>query len=136
VVEFTGLERMVVLNNHVLRRNNQLLNNRELQLWPQLQPQLLLMQLQVKPLACHHFLQNFGILQLNILVELQVHSTTHLRVAQTSVKKITVLVNKGPFSNQSVTLSMRRQKQNSGRRSGRRLTLQSAAAECQMLRNF
>jgi len=39
-MEFTGLEQMVVLNNHVLRRNNQLLTNRELQLRPQPQPQL------------------------------------------------------------------------------------------------
>jgi hypothetical protein len=37
VMEFTGLEQTVVLNNHVLHRNNQLLTNRELQL--QLRPQ-------------------------------------------------------------------------------------------------
>ena len=113
-MEFTGLEQTVVINNHVLRRNNQLLNNRELQLWPQLQPQLLLMQLQVKPLACHHFLQNFGILQLNMLVELQVHTSTQLWAVQTFVKKTIEPVNNGLFSNQNVTLLMRRQKPNSG----------------------
>jgi hypothetical protein len=86
-------------------------------------------------LACRHLLI-FGILQLNTLAWLQVRNITLLRAVQTSVKKFTELVNKGPFSNQSVTLSMRRQKQNSGRRSERRLTLQSAAAECQMLKNF
>jgi hypothetical protein len=95
-----------------------------------------LMLLQVKLPACHHFLQNFGILQLNILVELQVHSTTHLRVAQTSVKKITVLVNRDLFSSQNVTPLTRHRKPNNGRRSERCLMPQSAAAECLMLRNF
>ena len=113
-MEFTGLEQMVVLNNHVLRRNNQLLTNRELQLRPQPQPHLLLMQLQVKPLACHHFLQNFGILQLNMLVKLQVHTSTHLWAVQTSVKKIIEPANSDLFSNQNVTLLMRRQKPNNG----------------------
>jgi hypothetical protein len=45
-------------------------------------------------------------------------------------------VNKGHFSNQNVTLLMRRQRLNRGRRLERRLTLQSAVAECQMLKNF
>ena len=134
---FTGLERMVVLTNHVLRRSILLLPHRKLQL--QLQPltrlHLLLMQLQVKLPACRH-LQIFGILQLNMQVELQVRTSTHLRAVQTSVKKITELVNKDLFSNQSVTLLMRRQKPNSGRRSEHRLTLQSAVAECQMPKNF
>ena len=137
MVAFTGLERMVVLTNHVLRRSILLLPHRKLQL--QLQPltrlHLLLMQLQVRLPVCRHILLNSGILQLNIQVEHQVRTITLLRVVQTSVKKITELVNKDLFSNQSVTLSMRRQKQNNGRRSERRLTLQSAAAECQMLRN-
>jgi hypothetical protein len=69
-------------------------------------------------------------------VELQVRTSTHLRAVQTSVKKITELENNGLFSNQNVTLLMRRQKPNNGRRSERRLTLQSAVAECLMLRNF
>ena len=129
---------MVVLTNHVLRRSILLLPHRKLQL--QLQPltqlHLLLMQLQVRLPVCLHILLNSGILPPNIQAEHQVRIITLLRAVQTSVKKITELVNKGPFSNQSVTLSMRRQKQNSGRRSERRLTLQSAAAECQMLKNF
>ncbi len=137
---FTGLERMVVLTNHVLRRNLLLLTNRELRLHLQLQPllqhQLPLMQLQVRLPACHHILLNFGILQLNMQVELQVRTITLLRVAQTSVKKITELENKDLFSNPSVTHLMRRQKPNSGQRSERHLMLQSAVAECQMLRNF
>jgi hypothetical protein len=78
----------------------------------------------------------FDILQLNMLAELRGLISTHLRAVQTSVKKITELVNKDLFSNLNVTLLMRRQKPNSGQRSERRLTLQSAAAECQMLRNF
>jgi len=52
------------------------------------------------------------------------------------VKKTTELENNGLFSNQNVTLLMRRQKPNSGRRSERRLMLQSAVAECLMLKNF
>jgi hypothetical protein len=52
------------------------------------------------------------------------------------VKKITEPVNKDLFSNLSVTLSMQRQRPNNGRRSERRLMLQSAVAECLMLRNF
>jgi hypothetical protein len=52
------------------------------------------------------------------------------------VKKITELENRDLFSNPNVTLLMRRQKLNSGRRSERRLTPQSAVAECQMLKNF
>ena len=138
MVELTGLERMVVLNNHVLRRNLLLLTNRELLLQLQLllQHQLPLLQLQVQLLACCHILLNSGILQQNIQVKHQVRTITLLRAVQTSVKKITELVNKDLFSNQSVTLSMRRQKPNSGRRSERRSTLQSAAAECQMLKNF
>ena len=137
-MELTGLERMVVLNNTVLRRNLLLLPHRQLQL--QLQPltrlHRLLMKLQVRLPVCRHILLNSGILQLNIQVEHQVRTITLLRAVQTSVKKITELVSKDLFSNQSVTLSMRRQKPNSGRRSERRLTLQSAVAECQMLRNF
>ena len=134
MVELTGLERMVVLTNHVLRRKPLLLPNRKLQL--QLQHRLLLMQLQVRLRACLHILLNSGILQLNIQVEHQVRTITLLRAVQTSVKKITELVNKDLFSNQSVTLSMRRQKPNSGRRSERRLMLQSAVAECLMPKNF
>jgi hypothetical protein len=138
VVAFTGLERMVVLTNHVLRRNLLLLTNTKLQL--QLQPltrlHLLLIQLQVQLPVCRPILLNSGILQLNIQVEHQVRTITLLRAVQTSVKKITELVNKDLFSNPSITLSMRRQKPNSGRRSERRLTLQSAVAECRMLRNF
>ena len=138
MVELTDLERMVVLNNTVLRRNLLLLPHKKLQL--QLQPltqlHLLLMQLQVRLPVCRYILLNSGILQLNIQVEHQVRTITLLRAVQTSVKKITELVNKGPFSNQNVTLSMRRQKQNSGRRSERRLTPQSAAAECLMPKNF
>jgi hypothetical protein len=94
------------------------------------------MQLQIQHPVCRHILLNSGILQLNIQVERQVRTITLLRAVQTSVKKITELVNKDRFSNQSVTLSMRRQKPNSGRRSEHRSTLQSAVAECQMLRNF
>jgi hypothetical protein len=94
------------------------------------------MQLQVRLPVCRHILLNSGILQLNIQVEHQVRTITLLRAVQTSVKKITELVNKDLFSNQSVTLSMRRQKPNSGRRSERRLTLQSAVAECLMPKNF
>ncbi len=109
MVEFTGLERMVVLTNHVLRRNILLLPHRKLQL--QLQPltrlHLLLMKLQVRLPVCRH-LQIFGILQLNMQVELQVRTSTHLRAVQTAVKKITEPVNKDLFSNQSVTLSMAR----------------------------
>ncbi len=138
MVELTDLERMVVLNNTVLRRNLLLLPHKKLHL--QLQPltrlHLLLMQLQVQLPVCHHILLNSGILQLNIQVEHQVRIITLLRAVQTSVKKITELVNKDLFSNQSVTLLMRHQKPNSGRRSERRLTPQSAAAKCQMLRNF
>ena len=136
-MELTGHERMVVLNSHVLRRILLLLTNNQLQLQLLHLPQirLPLVQLRIVHPACRH-LQIFGILQLNMQVELQVRTSTHLRAVQTSVKKITELVNKDLFSNQSVTLSMRRQKPNSGRRSERRLTLQSAVAECQMLRNF
>ena len=137
MVELTGLERMVVLNNHVLRQTLLLLTNKQLQLQllhlPQLQ--LRLVQPQVVHLACRHLLI-FGILQLNMLAWLQVRNSTHLRAVLTSVKKITEPVSKGRFSNQNVTLSMRRQKLNHGRRSGRRLTPQSAAAECLMLKNF
>ncbi len=137
-MEFTGLERMVVLNNHVLRRNNQLLTNKELQLQLQHLPQLQLplMLLQVRLPACHHILLNFGILQLNTQVEHQVRTITFLRAVQTSVKKITDLVNRDLFSNQNVTLSMRHQRPNNGRRSEHRLRLQSAAAKCLMLKNF
>ncbi len=115
MVAFTGLERMVVLNNHVLRRNNQLLTNRELQLRLQRLPQLQLplMQLQVVLPTCRH-LPIFGILQLNMLAELQVRNSTHLRAVQTSVKKITELVNNGLSSNQNVIPLMRRQKPNNG----------------------
>jgi len=136
VVVFTRLERTVVINNHVLRRNNQLLTNRELQLRPQPQPQLPLMQLQVKLLACHHILPNFGILRLNMLVELKVHTTTLLRAVQTSVKKIMEPANSDLFSNQNVTLLMQPQKPNNGRHFKHRSTPQSAVAECLMLRNF
>jgi hypothetical protein len=100
------------------------------------QIQLLPMPLQIKLPACHHILLNFGILQLNMQVELQVRTITHLQAVQTSVKKITELVNNDLFSSQNVTPSMLRQKPNSGRRSEHRLTLQSAVAECLMLRNF
>ena len=131
MVAFTGLERMVVLNNHVLRRKPLLLPHRKLQIQLHLLPILLL----VGHPACRH-LQIFGILQLNMQVELQVRTSTHLRAVQTSVKKITELENRDLFSNPNVTLLMRRQKLNSGRRSERRLTPQSAVAECQMLRNF
>jgi hypothetical protein len=133
VVELTGLERMVVLINHVLRRKPLLLTNRKPQL--QLQHRLLLMLHQAVLPVCRQLLI-FDILQLNMLAELRGLISTHLRAVQTSVKKITELVNKDLFSNQNVTLLMRRQKPNSGQRSERRLTLQSAAAECQMLRNF
>ncbi len=117
MVERTGLERMVVLTNHVLRRNPLLPTDRKLQLQLQLQLQhrLLLMQLQVAPQVCNR---------------------THLRAVLTSVKKTTEPVSKGRFSNQSVTRSMRRQKPNRGRRSERRLTQQSAVAKCLMPRNF
>jgi hypothetical protein len=134
VVELTGLERMVVLTNHVLRRKPLLLTNRKLQL--QLQHRLLLMQLQVQLPVCRHILLNSGILQLNTQVELQARTSTHLRAVQTSVKKITELENRDLFSNQNVTPLMQRQRPNNGRRSERHLTLQSAAAECQMLKNF
>ena len=137
MVELTGLERMVVLTNHVLRRNTLLLTNRQLQLrllhLPQLQ--LTLEQPRVVHLACRHLLI-FGILQLNMLAWLQVRNSTHLRAVLTSVKKITEPVSKGRFSNQNVILLMRRQRPNRGRRSERRLTLQSAVAECLMPRNF
>ena len=137
MVELTGLERMVVLTNHVLRRNTLLLTNRQLQLrllhLPQLQ--LPLEQPRVVHLACRQLLI-FGILQLNMLAELRVRISTLLRAVQTSVRKITKQVNNGRFSSQNVTLSMRRQKPNSGRRSERRLTLQSAVAECLMPKNF
>ena len=136
MVELTGLERMVVLTNHVLRRKPLLPTNRKLRLQLQRQHRLLLMQLQVQLPVCRHILLNSGILQLNIQVEHQVRTITLLRAVQTSVKKITELVNKDLFSNQSVTLSMRRQKPNSGRRSERRLMLQSAVAECLMPKNF
>ena len=136
MVELTDLERMVVLNNTVLRRNLLLLPHRKLQLQPLTRLHLLLMQLQVQLPACLHILLNSGILQLNIQVEHQVRTITLLRAVQTSVKKITELVNKDLFSNQSVTLSMRRQKPNSGRRSERRLMPQSAVAECLMPKNF
>ena len=131
----------MVLKMPVLRRNSLLLTTRKLQPLLQLRLQLLtrlhllLMQLQVELPACRH-LQIFGILQLNMQVELQVRTSTHLRAVQTSVKKITELVNKDLFSNQNVTPSMRRQKPNSGRRSERRLMLQSAVAECLMPKNF
>ena len=134
MVELTGLERMVVLTNHVLRRKHLLLTNRRLQL--QLRHQLLLMQPQVQLPACPHILLNSGILQLNIQVEHQVRTITLLRAVQTSVKKITELVNKDLYSNQSVTPLMQRQKPNSGRRSERRLMLQSAVDECLMPKNF
>ncbi len=121
MVELTGLERMVVLNNPVLRRTLLLPTNMKLQLQLQLQPltrlHLLLMQLQVQHPVCFHILLNSGILQLNIRVEHQVCTITLLRAVQTSMKKITEPVNKDLFSNQSVTLLMRRQKPNSGRRS-------------------
>ncbi len=135
MVELTGLEWMVVLTNHVLLRNLLLLPNRKLQ-HPPTRLQLPLMLLQVALPACLHILPNSGILQLNIQVAHQVRTITLLRAVQTSVKKITELVNKDLFSNQSVILSMRRQKQNSGRRSERRLMLQLAVAECQMPKNF
>jgi hypothetical protein len=139
-MEFTNLGQTVVINNQVLCRNSQLLTNRELQLRPQLQPQLQpqlpLMQLQVKPPACHHFLQNFVILQLNMLVEHQVHTSTHLRAAQTTVRKTIESANYDLFSNQNVTLLMRCQKLNNGQRFVCCLTQQSAAAECLMLRNY
>ena len=132
-MELTGLERMVVLINHVLRRKPLLLTNRKPQL--QLQHRLLLMLLQAVLPVCRQLLI-FGILQLNMLAELRGLISTHLRAVPTSVKKIIELVNKDLFSNQSVTLSMRRQRPNSGRRSERRLMLQSAVAECLMLKNF
>ncbi len=136
MMAFTGLEQTVVLNNLVLRRNSQLLTNRELQLRLQHQLQLRLRQLQNKLPACHHSLLIFGILQLNMQVELQVCTITQLRVVQFSVKKITELVNNGLFSSQNVTPLMRCRKPNNGRRLERRLMLQSAAAECLMLKNF
>ena len=137
MVELTGLERMVVLNNHVLRRTLLLLTNKQLQLQLLHLPQipLPLVQLRIEHLDCRHLLI-FGILQLNMLAWLRVPNSTHLRAVLTSVKKTIEPVNKGHFSNQNVTLLMRRQKPNSGRRSERRLTPQSAAAECQMLKNF
>ncbi len=136
MVELTDLERMVVLNNTVLRRNLLLLPHRKLQLQPLTWLHLLLMQLQFQLPVCRHILLNSGILQLNIQVEHQVHTSTHLRALQTSVKKITEPVNKDLFLNQNVIHSMRGQRPNNGRRSERHLTLQSAAAECQMPRNF
>ncbi len=135
MVELTGLERMVVLKMPVLRRNSLLLTTRKLQPLLQLQLCLLPIRLRIKRPACRH-LQIFGILQLNMQVELQVRTSTHLRAVQTSVKKITELENRDLFSNPNVTLLMQRQKLNSGRRSERRLTPQSAVAECQMLKNF
>ncbi len=139
MVELTDLGWMAVLINHVLRQNILLLPNMNLQLRlhppTQLQLPLPLMTLQVVLPDCRRPLI-FGILQLNIQVEHQVRTITLLRAVQTSVKKITELVNRDLFSNQSVTLLMRRQKPNSGRRSEHRLTLQSAVTECQMLRNF
>ena len=98
-MELTGLERMVVLTNHVLRRKPLLPTNRKLQLQLQRQHRLLLMLLQVALSVCRHILLNSGILQLNMQVELQARTSTHLRAVQTSVKKITELVNKDPFSN-------------------------------------
>jgi hypothetical protein len=133
VVELTGLERMVVLIKHVLRRKPLLLTNSKPQL--QLQHRLLLMLLQPVLPVCRQ-LQIFGILQLNMQVELQVRTSTLLPAVQTSVKKITEQVNKDLFSNPNVTLLMRRQKQNSGQRSEHHSTLQSAVAECLMPRNF
>ncbi len=116
MVELTGLEWMVVLTNHVLRRKPLLLTNRKLQLRLQLQRQhrLLLMQLQVRLRVCRHILLNSGTLQLNTQIELLARTSTHLRAVQTSVKKITELVNRDLFLNQNVIHSMRRQKQNSG----------------------
>ena len=128
---FTDLERIMVLNNHVLRRKLLLLPHRKLQLQLHLLPIRLLI---VLP-ACRQLLI-FGILQLNMLAWLQVHTSTHLRAVLTSVKKITEPVNKGHFSNQNVILSMRRQRPNRGQRSERRSTLQSAVAECLMPKNF
>ena len=133
MVELTGLERMVVLTNHVLRRKPLLLTNRKPQLQLQHRPLLMLHRAELP--ACRQLLI-FDILQLNMLAELRGLISTHLRAVQTSVKKITELVNKDLFSNQNVTLSMRRQKLNRGRRSERRLTQQSAAAECLTPRNF
>ncbi len=135
MVELTGLERMVGLNSHVLRRTLLLLTNKQLQLQPLTRLHLLLMKLRVRLPVCRHLL-NSGILQLNIQVEHQVRTITLLRAVQTSVKKITELVNKDLFSNQNVTLLMRRQKPNNGQRSERRLTPQSAVAECLMPKNF
>ena len=137
MVELTGLEWMVVLTNHVLRRNLLLLPDRKLQLrlHPPTKLQLPLMLLQAVHPACRQLLI-FGILQLNMLAELRVRISTLLRAVQTSVRKTTEQVNNGRFSNQNVTLLMRLRKPNSGRRSERHLTLQSAAAECLMLRNF
>ena len=137
MVAFTGLELMVVLTNHVLRRNILLLPLRELllQLQPLTQLHLLPIRLLVGHPACRQLLI-FGILPLNMLAELRVRINTLLRAVQTSVRKITEQVNNGRFSSQNVTLSMQRQRQNSGRRSERRLTLRSAVAECQMLRSF
>ena len=137
MMAFTGLERTVVLKTLVPHRNNQLLTIKELQLRLQHQPklQLPLVQLQVVLLACRH-LPIFSILQLNMLAELQVRKNTHLRAVLTSEKKITEQVNNGRFSNQNVTPLMQRQRPNTGRRSERHLTLQSAAAECRMLKNF
>ena len=137
MVELTGLEQMVVLNSHVLRRILLLLTNKQLQLQLLHLPhiRLPLVQLRIVHPACRH-LQIFGILQLNMQVELQVRTSTHLRAVLTSEKKITELENRDLFSNQNVIHSMQRQRQNRGRRSERRLRLQSAVAECQMLRNF
>jgi hypothetical protein len=52
------------------------------------------------------------------------------------VKKIIEPANSDLFSNQNVTLLMRRQKLNSGQRFERRSMPQSAVAECLMLKNF
>ena len=84
MVELTGLERMVVLNNHVLRQTLLLLTNKQLQLQllhlPQIQ--LPLVQLRIVHLDCRHLLI-FGILQLNILASLQAVSYTHLTLPTT-----------------------------------------------------
>jgi hypothetical protein len=136
VVELTGPEQMVVLTKHVLRQHPLLLTNKQLQLQLQHLLRLRLPLVQQHIVHLIYRLLIFGILQPNMLASLQVHNSTHLRAVQTSVKKITELENRDLFSNPNVTLLMRRQKLNSGRRSGRRLTPQSAVAECQMLKNF
>jgi hypothetical protein len=136
VVELTGPEQMVVLTKHVLRQHPLLLTNKQLQLQLQHLLRLRLPLVQQHIVHLIYRLLIFGILQPNMLASLQVHNSTHLRAVQTSVKKITELENRDLFSNPNVTLLMRRQKLNSGRRSERRLTPQSAVAECQMLKNF